>query len=415
MRSEIINVGDELLSGRVSESCAFLSRGLSSIGLQAERIITSKDDPGELKDILSGASERAELVFIVGGLGAAYDDITRGAAAAFLERKLRFSRRAMANVARYFASRGEKVPNSCEKQAEVIEGAEVLVNNRGSSPGQMVEERGLILVLLPGPVAEVRDILEGGLLEKLKSRFESRIIRSSRIRLLGVCEGEAFEKLAEIIRTERELEEGVLDFSFEDTPAGCDFIIKCSGTNELLVDELIHKTKAEVYDVLKENIYAEGEETLEGALGRVLAEKRMTLSVAESCTGGLLSSRITDASGSSVYFRQGLVVYSTRAKTRFLGVDEGIIKKHGAVSGETAIEMARRAKELSGSSCAVSVTGYAGPGAGEGGKPGTGYVALSIGDEKKLLKVAFTGPRKEIKERFVAAALGFLWETLQSN
>jgi len=414
VRTEIINTGRELIEGKKSASSAFLTEKLSSIGISAARITTVSDSTGEIHDVVREALGRANIIFCIGGMGSTSDDITRDVFADISGRKLVFSRKAMENVARYFARRGRDVPVKCENQAKILQGSRVLPNDKGSSPGLFIEVNSSKIFLLPGPVDEVKSLMKGELFRMLKE-YESKIVRKSVLHIFHKCESEVYEMLSEVIETERELEKKTVSFSFEKCPWGTDLSIECRGYDELLVDELLHKIRSEVYDFIGEEVFGENKESLETVAGELLARKRLTLGVAESATGGLLSSLITDAPGSSVYFKQGAVFYSTRSKIKSLGVSSRTVENYGAVSEETALEMAQRVRELYGVKCGISITGYAGPKAGEDKEAGTGYIGIDIDGDNCSYTVKFSGSRREIKEKFAYSALGYLWRKLKSE
>ncbi|MBN2407686.1 MAG: CinA family nicotinamide mononucleotide deamidase-related protein [Elusimicrobia bacterium] len=413
IRCEIISVGNELLAGSPSRSSHMLMRELASIGVKVSRMTVTLDDMEELTAVMKDALSRADMIVTVGGMGSTPDDLTKQAASEALGLKLKFSRKAMENVARYFAGLGIEAPGHCDKQAEVLEGAKILENIKGSSPGQLVElEKRKIMILLPGPGEEVKYIVDRHLFGYLKDKYEKQIRKTSVIHILGMCEADVAEALKEVLETEKHLDEGEIEFIFETSPGSVDLSVICWGNNELLVDNVLHKTKSGIYAVLKDNIFGEDDDTIESVAGRLLTKKRKTLAVCESCTGGLLSSRVTDSPGSSVYFKQGMVVYSTGAKIKQLGLDAGFVKEHGAVSGEVAEEMASRMKEISGADYVLSVTGYAGPDGGKEEKAGEGYIGLAAPGGTSVSRVSFSGSRKKVKEKFAVTALEILWRTL---
>jgi nicotinamide-nucleotide amidase len=194
-----------------------------------------------------------------------------------------------------------------------------------------------------------------------------------------------------------------------------DLFLSISGRDEILVEEILHKLVQEIEERLGENIYGYDRETLEGAVGKLLAEKRADLAVAESCTGGLLSSKITDASGSSVYFKYGLVAYSVSAKKSQLNIDGDLIKAKGAVSEKVAAVMAENIKKIASTTYGIGVTGYAGPSGGKEEKAGSGFIALAADGRTRTEKKIFTGNRKEVKNYFALAALELLWRELKEE
>lgn len=416
MRCEIISIGSELLIGKPGKSANIVSRTLASMGIRVNRIVTVGDESEELSGVLKEILERSKIVITIGGLGSTPNDITKEVLAKVLEKDLKFSRKAMENVARYFTSMNMDVPKHCDSQANIFEGAKVLENYKGSSPGQLLElDNKKILILLPGPEEEVKHILNKYLVDFFKDRFERQIRKTVVIHIIGLCESEAADRLKEILETERHLEEGEIEFYFESKLGVVDIIINCWGDNEMLVDEILHKTKREIYAVLEDDIFGEDDDTIEIAAGRLLTKRRKTITVAESCTGGLLSSKITDAPGSSIYFKLSITPYSSEAKIKQLNINPDTIKKYGAVSEEVAREMAENIKGISGADISISVTGYAGPAEGKKVNPGTGYIGLSGKDKTVVEKVVFSGSRKEVKEKFAVSALELLWRHLKGK
>lgn len=415
MRAEIICVGKDFVAGKSSSVTKYLSGFFSSAGIEVSRITVIPGNINSLVDIMNDVSARSKLVCIVGGQGAYDSNITNKALSKVLGLQLRFSRKALESISKYYAKQAIEVPTVSEKQADIPEGAEVLENSKGSTPALIIQNENNYFLIIPGSLKEVRSILSSDLHNRLKSRFESSIIKTAILHIFGLCGSVASSELEEIISREKVLEEGVVEFCFGDTCEGTDLTIHLKGRNELLMDELMHKLKNEVYTVMGDRIFGEGSDTLEAALGRRLASSRLTLSVAESCTGGLLSSRITDAPGSSLYFKQGSVVYSNKAKSNYLGISKDIINEKGAVSSEVALEMSDKIKSLAGSDYAIGVTGYAGPGVNDIDDPGRGYIAITNENNREVIEVRFSGSRKEVKEKFAASAMGFLWQRLKKT
>ncbi|MEA3506284.1 MAG: CinA family nicotinamide mononucleotide deamidase-related protein [Elusimicrobiota bacterium] len=417
VKCSIINVGSELLKGRGAGSGRQAAKLLSWAGFTIQSILTVGDDRDRLKKVLDRLlKEELALILVIGGMGSAPDNITAGAVSKVLGRKLKFSRQAMENVAAYFAGRGMDVPDEADSQADILEGAVVLKNRKGSSPGQLVElEKDRDLLLLPGPPDEVRYLVEKKVIPYINKKYPSLISKKKVIRIAGLCENEVQKTLIGVLQTERNLEESHLDFTFESCGGTVDLFLSISGRDEILVDEILHKLVQEIEEEVGENIYGYDNETLEGAAGKLLAKKRADLAVAESCTGGLLSSKITDAQGSSVYFKYGVVAYSVSAKKSQLNIEGEIIKAKGAVSEEVAAAMAENIKNIASSTYGIAVTGYAGPSGGKKEKAGTGFIALASDGGTRTEKKIFTGNRKEIKEYFARAALELLWRELKKE
>lgn len=428
MRVELISVGTELLKGKINTDTAYLGEKLDSIGLTIERETTVGDDREKIESVLREVLNRADIIITTGGLGPTFDDLTREVMAKVLKKKLVFDREVMHEIAAHFAKRELEMPKENERQAYIIEGARVIPNKVGTAPGMVVEKRSkadskskaqrVSVIMLPGPPREMRPMVEEVVLPYLKEKYERRILKKCVLHICGLTESSAYEKIKEVVEIERRMEGGILRFSILAHLATIDVEISGEGENELLVDEMLHKARQEIYDCLGDYIYGQDEDTLESVVGGLLLRKRLTLAVAESCTGGLLGDRITDVAGSSVYFKEGIVAYSNEAKVRILGVREETLNGFGAVSRETALEMARRVQGISGADIGLATTGIAGPTGGTPEKPaGLVYIALVwAGSGVEICnEFRFIGQRREIKENTVASALDILRRALMGK
>jgi len=428
MRVELISVGTELLKGKINTDTAYLGEKLDSIGLTIERETTVGDDREKIESVLREVLNRADIIITTGGLGPTFDDLTREVMAKVLKKKLVFDREVMHEIAAHFAKRELEMPKENERQAYIIEGARVIPNKVGTAPGMVVEKRSkadskskaqrVSIIMLPGPPREMRPMVEEVVLPYLKEKYERRILKKCVLHICGLTESSAYEKIKEVVEIERRVEGGILRFSILAHLATIDVEISGEGENELLVDEMIHKARQEIYDRLGDYIYGQDEDTLESVVGGLLLRKRLTLAVAESCTGGLLGDRITDVPGSSVYFKEGIVAYSNEAKVRILGVREETLNEFGAVSRETALEMARRVQGISGADIGLATTGIAGPTGGTPEKPaGLVYIALVWAGRGVEIcnEFRFIGQRREIKENTVASALDILRRVLMGK
>ncbi len=415
MDAVIINVGSEFLYGRTPRSGPLIADYFSSLGIKVKQILTVGDDAGEIASAVKCSLEKAEITALSGGMGSSPGDLSMRGVSGAIKMETGFSREAMENVAAYFAGLGKEVPKCCDSQAEVFRDAKILFNSRGSCPGQLLfPEKGKTLILLPGVPEEVESIFKRSLYSLLKEKYERGIRKKALLRLAGKCEGLISGDLAKIIESEKHLEKGELDFYFEKSGPGTDIVIVASGGDEILIDELLHKTKAEIIKLASDHIYGENGITLPEAAGRLLAGKRKTVSVAESCTGGLISSKMTDVPGSSVYFDRGIVAYSNRAKEQLLNISPQTIKRYKAVSPQMAIEMAENLKEISSSGYSLSITGYAGPPSRDEKRKGAvAYGALSGPFGTESFEIKFTGSRSMVKEKFSYACIEQLWRKLK--
>lgn len=428
MKIEIISIGSELLFDKVNTNINLIAEKLATIGLSVNRQITVGDNPEEIKQVFTESLERAEIIISTGGLGPTFDDSTRGAVARLLKKKLIFNREVLASIVRHFAERNLEMPKENEKQAYILEGAEVILNKIGTAPGQIIEcdivtqQHGNIarkvksqpvtkpprhhvtVILLPGPPREMLLMLEEKVIPYLKEKYETGLTRSVTLHICGFSESEIDEKIRPVLEQEKKTEG--LKFALLAHPGTVDLKITLSGGDQLLIEQILKKTKNEIHEILGENIYGENGQTLEKIIAELLLKKKKTLAIAESCTGGLLGHRITNVPGSSLYFKQGVVVYSNESKMQFLGVKSETIEKYGAVSSETVLEMARGIKNIAQSNCAIAISGIAGPTGGTKEKPvGLVYIAVIIDTQEIVKEYHFLGSRLEIKEKAVTSAL----------
>ncbi len=417
MKTELICVGTELLTGKLNTNSSYVGDRLSQIGLDLSFITTVGDSRETLEEAYSKAVKRSQIVVVTGGLGPTFDDITIKSASKAFGRKLVVDKEALDVIKGFFSRRGVEMPKNNERQARILEGARAVINKNGTAPGQILELKeaqkkspnGIkVIFFLPGPPREMQAMFEEAVFPYLK-KYEAKKKKNLILRVCGLSESAIDEKIRPIVEAERELEKDTVSFTILAHQALVDIKISVSAKDEMLVDEIIHNLKKEFYDVLGENIFGEDKESLEGVVGKLLVERKKTLSGAESCTGGMVSQRITNIPGSSLYFKEGVVSYSNEAKIKVLNVKEETIKSHGAVSENTALEMARGIKMLSGTDYSFAITGIAGPSGGTQEKPvGIVYIALSSPHIDKVYSFKFLGGRSEVRERAANTALDLL-------
>ena len=416
MHAEIVSVGDELLKGqRVNTNAAFMAAALAGIGVPVGRIVSCSDLEPEIISVLAESLQRSELVLVTGGLGPTRDDRTRTAVQKLLGRGVELSVEAHEYLSGWMKKRGREISPSLRDQSMVIEGSRVIVNTRGSAAGMIIDcgeqFQNHYLVLMPGVPSEMKAMMELTVLPYFAT-LSSSVILHTPVKTLGIGESMLSEIIADI---EDSLPEGTT-LAYLPHAAGVDLMVSTIGRERVGVE----RDNRSVVDAIARKagrfIYATSEVTLEESVGAMLRSAGMSVAVAESCTGGLLASRLTDVPGSSSYFLQGFVVYSNRAKQETLGVKQEIIEAFGAVSEEVACAMATGCIERSGADIAVSTTGIAGPSGGSSGKP-VGTLCLAIARKTTGILLSRTilmhGDRELIKRRFSQAALGELWECLR--
>ncbi len=400
--AEILCVGTELLLGDIiNTNAAYLSRELAGLGVSVYHQTVVGDNSERLKAEFSLALSRADIVVVTGGLGPTVDDLTRETAAELMGRDLIFHPEILDEIRGYFNATNRKMTDNNRRQAMVPDGAEVLHNDCGTAPGLWLEdEQHRVITMMPGVPGEMRDMFEKQVKPRLLARRHSALV-SRNVHLFGIGESAAETVLRPMIDAATNptiapyAKEG--EVRFRVTAMAQD-----SETAAAMCDETV---KQIVESEVGQYIYGVDARSLENALVRELSEKGLTLSCAESCTGGLVAKRIVDISGCSAVFLGGAVTYANEAKIKLLGVSPETLEKHGAVSAETAAEMARGIRFSLGTDIGVSTTGIAGPDGGSDEKPvGTVYIGISTkcGDTVKKLSLSSQRDREYI--RFVSAS-----------
>lgn len=404
MNAEILAVGTELLLGDiVNTNAQYLARRFSDLGINVYHQTVVGDNEKRLLDAFGLAFSRANIVITTGGLGPTKDDLTKEIGASFFNKKLILDDKALKRIIKFFSLRSVPVNEGNRKQAYVPENCIVLQNDNGTAPGCIVEEQHKILIMLPGPPKEMVPMFEKDVVPFLK-KFNNGVLVSKVLRVIGIGEGHMAEKIGDIIETQTNPTVAPYAKDGEVTVR-----ITARADDQGAASVLIEKTETEIRNRLLDDVYGVDDDTLEGVIGRLLIEKELTISTAESCTGGLLAGRLINYSGISSVFIDGVVSYSNESKMKRLEVSPATLQKYGAVSEEVAGEMAAGIAKTSGTKIGVSTTGVAGPTGGSEAKPvGLVYVGLYIDGKIKVRKLNLWGDRRKIRERAVNEALDFL-------
>ncbi|MFO7173457.1 MAG: competence/damage-inducible protein A [Bacillota bacterium] len=414
---ECVFVGTELLLGEILNTNAqYLSQRLAELGIDQYFQVTVGDNPDRLEATLRQALSRADVVITSGGLGPTPDDITREVAARVTGRPLRLDPGVLAEVEGWFRRTGRTMPENNRRQALVPEGATVLPNPVGTAPGLIVpagDGSGKALILLPGPPHELQRMFTDHVVPYLTSRLGDRPLRlfSRILRFCGIGESALAELLGEDLLTRS-----------DPTVA---LYAKVGEVHLRLATKAATPEEAEgrfapVLAAVRERagryLYGTDATDLETAVGALLRERGETLALAESCTGGLVAQRITAVPGASAYFLAGYVTYSNEAKVEVLGVPREVLAAHGAVSEATVRAMATGARERSGATWAVSISGIAGPTGGTPEKPvGTVWIGLAGPGVVEARRYQFRGSRQEIRQWAAQTALALLWSHLREG
>jgi nicotinamide-nucleotide amidase len=405
LTAEIIAIGSELLTpDHTDTNSLWLTERLNSIGVEVKLKTIVGDDDGRLEEAIKDALRRSSIIIMTGGLGPTEDDITRKVAARALGRRLLLDERVLEELKERFLSFGRAMPQINSRQAMVIDGAEILDNPNGSAPGMYLEHEGCEIVLLPGPPRENRPMYEKFVHSKFVAKAgDVRVVRRI-LRVAGMGESAVDELIAPVYSQFLNPQTTIL-FNRSEVEVHLTAQGKTVQDAELLIDGLA----GQIEDRLGDAIFAFQGEKMEEVIGLRLTVTGFTLAVAESCTGGLVASRLTEVPGSSAYLMEGVIAYSNNAKIRTLGVDSALIEKYGAVSAEVAEAMADGVRRHSDTDFGLSVTGIAGPGGGTVDKPvGLVYIALSDDAHTEHRKLMLPGDRHLIRWRSSQAALDLL-------
>jgi nicotinamide-nucleotide amidase len=404
--AEIIAVGSELLTPYFTDTNSlFLCAGLNEIGITVSFKTIVGDDEKDLAEALTTALRRSPLVLAMGGLGPTEDDRTREVFARILKRKLVFRGDVLDAIRARFGRRGLAMPPANRKQAYAIEGAEILGNPNGTAPGLWFDDGRRRIALLPGPPRELEPMFENHLRPRLASLGRGRVIRRT-IRLTGIGESLMESRMRDIYKG---LPAGV---GLTTLAAPGDLSIHLTaqaGDGEDAAGRRLDRLVKRILRRLAPWVYSTGGENLECVVGRLLGEAGQTVSAAESCSGGLLSHRLTNVPGSSGWFLESVVTYSDASKRRRLGVPSSLLERHGAVSGPVARAMAEGIRRRSGSDFGLGITGIAGPAGASPRKPvGLVYIALSHPRGTALRRSNFIGGREQVKFQSSQKALDLL-------
>lgn len=405
LTAEIIAIGSELLTpDRADTNSLWLTEKLNGIGVEVKLKTIVGDDDARLEETIKDALRRSRIVITTGGLGPTEDDITRKIAARALSRRLMLNEKVLESIREKFRRMGRAMPEINSRQAMIIEGAEVLDNPHGTAPGLYIEHEERAVALLPGPPREMRPMFENFVLPKLSIKAGDVRVARRILRVVGMGESAVDERIAPVYTQYKNPQTTIL-FNRSEIEIQLTAQAKTEQDAELLLDGLA----GQIEERLGDAIFAFRGETMEEVVGLRLAVKGFTLAVAESCTGGLISERLTGIPGSSVYFMEGVVTYSNDAKIRSLGVDAELIREHGAVSAQVAEAMADGVKHRADTDFGLSVTGIAGPGGGTEEKPvGLVYIALADDAHIEHRKLILPGDRNLIRWRASQAALDLL-------
>jgi len=406
MKAEIISIGSEILRGQIIDTNAnFIAKKLVELGIDLEHISVVSDNPESLLSTLELALQRADLIITTGGLGPTEDDITYQAISRALNLKLIKYPEAEENLKRILEKINKAISPSNLKQVYLPEGAKIIINQYGTAPAMILEKDNKIICSFPGVPHEMKNLIEENLIPYLKEKFPPSIIKKSKtLRITGLGESSVNELIRDYINKQSNF-----SFGIYANPEDIQVQITTQALTEKETDKLLQSSVNQLSKILDNYIYGSDDDTLEEVVGKLLKTKKLTVAVAESCTGGMLGEMITRIPGSSEYFQGGVISYSAQIKEELLKVPPEVIKKYGEVSKEVAQLMAEGVRRYCHSDIGISITGIAGPGgATEKKKVGLVYMALADGKKTITQKHQLFGNRQLIRLRSARRALNML-------
>jgi nicotinamide-nucleotide amidase len=405
MRAEVVGIGTEILLGQITNSnAAEISSRLADIGIDVLHHQAVGDNIGRIAEAINLAVSRADVVLLTGGLGPTGDDVTRDGIAEALGRPLRRHAKIEEFLREKFLRLGRDMPESNLVQCDVPEGARYVLPERGTAPGLVLElDGGRRLYAVAGVPAEMREMLEGTIIPELSALAGESAIVSRVVRVVGVAEASVGEALEDLFR---ESSNPTLAYLASEGEVRVRLTAKASRREEAVA--LIAPLEREVRDRLGDRVVGSDDETLEGAVGRLLVQASLTLACAESLTGGGLASRVADAPGASAYLAGAVVAYAPEVKREVLGVSEQTLSGEGMVSEACALEMARGVRRALGADVGVATTGVAGPEPLEGHPPGELWVAVASDEGEEARHFRAPGDRAQVRRWAQVQALDLL-------
>ncbi len=408
MKIQILSIGNEVVSGDiVNTNAAWLSEELWKQGFEVLRHVTIADDEKVIREELLAAASKVNVVISTGGLGPTVDDFTVEIAAKTFGLSLEKHPEVIAQLDHYYTSRGRTMTPNQEKQALIPKGGEAYINPVGSAPGVRVEYQGVNYYFLPGVPKEMKEIFLNWILPSLKSSQKATFFKSKTLKCFGAEEAKLDHLIQPLLKDRVAL--GNTKLAFRVSVPEVFLKVSSWGHDELEAQRYLSDALKQLRSVVGEYVYSEEDESLEQVVGKLLKDKKMKLALAESCTGGLLAHRITNVPGASEYFVGGIVAYSNEVKISELGILTDTLEQFGAVSAQTASEMAEGVRQKFQADLALAVTGIAGPGGGSEEKPvGTVFIALAGPEEIEVKKFHYPTNREWFKLIVSSVALNWI-------
>jgi nicotinamide-nucleotide amidase len=414
VRAELISVGTELLLGQIlNTNVQFLAQELASLGINVYFQTTVGDNRGRLLQALQNATDRADLIILTGGLGPTEDDLTKEILAEFLQLPLAVVPEELAKLQKLFQRNNLRWTDNNAKQAAFIPGSVILNNDCGTAPGMAILNRGKGYLVFPGPPAELKQMFSRYAVPWLKECFSAEIkesLYSIVLKFTGITESGLENLLADLFHAQKEI-----TLALYVKPGEIQLRVTGKAASQTKFEEKAAALLTEIRERTVGFLFAEAGETLTEVVAKLLQQKQLTISTAESCTGGMLAAQLTSIPGSSTYFTGSIVAYNNSIKAKLLGVPQELLTKFGAVSKEVGTAMAEGIRKLTGSAIGVGITGIAGPGGGSTEKPvGLVYIALATPEYTICQEHHCNGDRERIRHRTVSKAQYILWRYLKN-
>ena len=403
MNAEILVVGTEILLGDiVNTNAQYIAQGLAELGIDVFYQTVVGDNPDRMKTAMNIAFERADIIITTGGLGPTGDDLTKEIGAEYFGRKLILDEKALDRIKKFFDKMKRPMTDNNVKQAMVPVNSTVMYNENGTAPGIIIEDNNKILIMMPGPPKEMKPMFSKQVKPYLASKQNHTLV-SRTLRIAGVGESAMESMVRDMI--DRQSNPTIAPYA-KDTESILRITASAKTTEE--AEKIIEPIAEEIYRRFGDSVYAEGETSIQETVAKILIDKKVMIAVAESCTGGLVAAKLIEYPGISEVLLEGAVTYSNEAKKRRLGVKDETLSAYGAVSAETAAEMAKGIAMTSGADIGVSTTGVAGPGPSEEKPEGLVYVGVYMGGKSYVKELHLAGKRNVIRERAAYSALDFL-------
>jgi nicotinamide-nucleotide amidase len=386
IKAEIITIGDEILYGQITDTnTQWISAELDKIGIKTIRKSSVGDTEEAILGIFEESSNRADLVIVTGGLGPTKDDITKKTFCKFFNSELIDHPQAKIDVTAYFEKRGYVLSGTNKSQYQLPSNATYIQNTMGTAPGMWFEQNGVVYISMPGVPYEMKGLMTLSILPKLQEHFKTPVIFHKVIRTVGI--GESY--LAEMIENWEDALPENIKLAYLPSMGNVKLRLTGFGEDLQVIENQVEKQFQQVFPTIQKFVYGYGNDELEEVIGRILTERKETISVAESCTGGYLAHQFTKVSGSSAYFMGGIISYDNDVKINQLGVKPETLQNHGAVSEQTVIEMSENVRKLMKTTYGLATSGVAGPNGGTPEKP-VGTIWIAISSEKEIITKQLT-------------------------